>query len=563
MAECAINLKLPSVAPSSRMSVFPSQKRRDLATLSDIIERLEAARRPPTHTYPFYGAPTPASYGDARTDQLMSGLAAGRSATLGNPYGSGGPAEMQAADHDADHHRLPGTPPRAVAVPVAGPRAIAASPPRMPALAHALPGSDYGDDASAGAAMMDDAAFTENSLASSSASLPASPLRAGSTGTLSRTGSGRRTPTAGPAQPAVIVASAGHIYQQIGPPTAAAASVSAGAAAMWAMPARDPTTRLLNSQTPQSLSLYQQQQHQQQQQALLMQSAVAAAAAGSGSLPLSSSGTAHGLVAATERLRLGSPSTSRGSTLSREDMVDSFSSAASSPSSTMTVPPVYATETAQRSRSGSVSFYAERQPYFVLPETSSPEADSSTKERAAACKYYISQHYIHLHRARVERIRRRRDIEEEMLRQDLPEDQRVKVRTALIRKESEYLRRLRAPIDLSLFAMLKSIGRGAFGQVTLVRAREDNKVYAMKRLRKRDVIERHQVAHVKAERDILAEADNEWVVRLYYSFQDHHHLYFVMDYVPVRLGWERDTGNGVGLGAAGKKRGECGGPVPS
>jgi serine/threonine protein kinase len=40
------------------------------------------------------------------------------------------------------------------------------------------------------------------------------------------------------------------------------------------------------------------------------------------------------------------------------------------------------------------------------------------------------------------------------------------------------------------------------------------------------------VAHVKAERDILAEADNEWVVKLYYSFQDHSNLYFVMDYVP-------------------------------
>ena len=28
-----------------------------------------------------------------------------------------------------------------------------------------------------------------------------------------------------------------------------------------------------------------------------------------------------------------------------------------------------------------------------------------------------------------------------------------------------------------------------------------------------------QVAHVKAERDFLAESDNDWVVKLYYSFQ--------------------------------------------
>ena len=37
----------------------------------------------------------------------------------------------------------------------------------------------------------------------------------------------------------------------------------------------------------------------------------------------------------------------------------------------------------------------------------------------------------------------------------------------------------------------------------------------------------HKVAHVKAERDILAEADNEWVVKLYYSFQVHFSTFFM------------------------------------
>ena len=54
----------------------------------------------------------------------------------------------------------------------------------------------------------------------------------------------------------------------------------------------------------------------------------------------------------------------------------------------------------------------------------------------------------------------------------------------------------------------------------------------MKILRKTEVYKRNQMAHVKAERDILAEADNEWVVKLYYSFQDEKFLYLVMDYIP-------------------------------
>jgi serine/threonine-protein kinase LATS1/2 len=87
-------------------------------------------------------------------------------------------------------------------------------------------------------------------------------------------------------------------------------------------------------------------------------------------------------------------------------------------------------------------------------------------------------------------------------------------------------------MDKSMFVKIKPIGVGAFGEVTLVRKIDTKHLYAMKTLRKADVLKRNQVAHVKAERDILAEADNEWVVKLYYSFQDSDILYFVMDYIP-------------------------------
>ena len=35
---------------------------------------------------------------------------------------------------------------------------------------------------------------------------------------------------------------------------------------------------------------------------------------------------------------------------------------------------------------------------------------------------------------------------------------------------------------------------------------------------KSQVLLRNQIAHVKAERDILKEADNEWIVKLYYRW---------------------------------------------
>ncbi len=41
-----------------------------------------------------------------------------------------------------------------------------------------------------------------------------------------------------------------------------------------------------------------------------------------------------------------------------------------------------------------------------------------------------------------------------------------------------------------------------------------------------------QIAHVRAERDILVEADHQWVVKMYYSFQDALNLYLIMEFLP-------------------------------
>lgn len=106
------------------------------------------------------------------------------------------------------------------------------------------------------------------------------------------------------------------------------------------------------------------------------------------------------------------------------------------------------------------------------------------------------------------------------------------MRKILYQKESNYNRLKRAKMDKSMFVKIKTLGIGAFGEVCLACKVDTHALYAMKTLRKKDVLNRNQVAHVKAERDILAEADNEWVVKLYYSFQDKDSLYFVMDYIP-------------------------------
>lgn len=82
------------------------------------------------------------------------------------------------------------------------------------------------------------------------------------------------------------------------------------------------------------------------------------------------------------------------------------------------------------------------------------------------------------------------------------------------------------------FEPLKIIGRGAFGEVRLVRQKSTGEIFAMKKLKKSEMVRRGQVDHVKAERNLLAEVNSRTVVTLYYSFQDDQFLYLVMEYLP-------------------------------
>lgn len=82
------------------------------------------------------------------------------------------------------------------------------------------------------------------------------------------------------------------------------------------------------------------------------------------------------------------------------------------------------------------------------------------------------------------------------------------------------------------FDRVKVIGRGAFGEVQLVRHKASQKVYAMKLLSKFEMIKRSDSAFFWEERDIMAFANSPWVVQLCCAFQDDHYLYMVMEYMP-------------------------------
>ncbi|KAK0571190.1 hypothetical protein LWI29_012270 [Acer saccharum] len=155
-----------------------------------------------------------------------------------------------------------------------------------------------------------------------------------------------------------------------------------------------------------------------------------------------------------------------------------------------------------------------------------------TMEKVAAAKQFIENHY----RAQMKNIQERKErrwvLERKLASSDVPKEEQISLIKDLERKETEFMRLKRHKICVDDFELLTIIGRGAFGEVQLCREKKSGNIYAMKKLKKTEMLKRGQVEHVRAERNLLAEVASHCIVKLYYSFQDAEYLYLIMEYLP-------------------------------
>eukprot|EP00003_Mantamonas_plastica_P018726 TRINITY_DN3056_c1_g2_i4.p1 TRINITY_DN3056_c1_g2~~TRINITY_DN3056_c1_g2_i4.p1 ORF type:complete len:313 (+),score=51.77 TRINITY_DN3056_c1_g2_i4:98-1036(+) len=75
------------------------------------------------------------------------------------------------------------------------------------------------------------------------------------------------------------------------------------------------------------------------------------------------------------------------------------------------------------------------------------------------------------------------------------------------------------------------IGTGTFGRVCLAQSSATERWYALKVLRKEDVVRLKQVEHVIAEKNILASVTHPFIVNMVNSFKDDDNLYMLMEFV--------------------------------
>ncbi|GAB1319175.1 Serine/threonine-protein kinase [Madurella fahalii] len=161
------------------------------------------------------------------------------------------------------------------------------------------------------------------------------------------------------------------------------------------------------------------------------------------------------------------------------------------------------------------------------PDKYGPNANNNQKK----CSQLASDFFKDSVKRARERNQRQSEMEQK-LAETTDQRRRESIWATGGRREGSYLRFLRTKDKPENYNTIKIIGKGAFGEVKLVQKKTDGKVYAMKSLIKTEMFKKDQLAHVRAERDILAESDSPWVVKLYTTFQDANFLYMLMEFLP-------------------------------
>ncbi|XP_030253397.1 serine/threonine-protein kinase greatwall isoform X2 [Sparus aurata] len=87
------------------------------------------------------------------------------------------------------------------------------------------------------------------------------------------------------------------------------------------------------------------------------------------------------------------------------------------------------------------------------------------------------------------------------------------------------------PPSIEDFTVLKPVSRGAFGKVYLARKKCNARLYAIKVMKKADMVDKNMTGQMKAERDALALSKSPFVVHLFYSLQTATKIYLVMEYL--------------------------------
>ncbi|KAI0480677.1 Pkinase-domain-containing protein [Xylariaceae sp. FL0804] len=114
-----------------------------------------------------------------------------------------------------------------------------------------------------------------------------------------------------------------------------------------------------------------------------------------------------------------------------------------------------------------------------------------------------------------------------------PPPQQPQAHTQQLQPQAQHsdVRVTKGKYSLGDFDLLRTLGTGSFGRVHLVQSKHNQRFYAVKVLKKAQVVKMKQVEHTNDERRMLGEVKHPFLITLWGTFQDPRNLYMVMDFV--------------------------------
>lgn len=92
-------------------------------------------------------------------------------------------------------------------------------------------------------------------------------------------------------------------------------------------------------------------------------------------------------------------------------------------------------------------------------------------------------------------------------------------------------RQTKGKYTLTDFKIERTLGTGSFGRVHLVQSKHNQRYYAVKVLKKAQVVKMKQIEHTNDERRMLQRVKHPFLITLWGTFQDSKNLYMVMDFI--------------------------------
>lgn len=106
------------------------------------------------------------------------------------------------------------------------------------------------------------------------------------------------------------------------------------------------------------------------------------------------------------------------------------------------------------------------------------------------------------------------------------------VRSSLpVQASANPVRETKGKYTLTDFQISRTLGTGSFGRVHLVQSKHNQRFYAVKVLKKAQVVKMKQVEHTNDERRMLQKVKHPFLITLWGTFQDSKNLYMVMDFI--------------------------------